>query len=570
MAREDGARTGSVRRSGVALYSAMLALMLTLSLEALDQTIVGTAMPRIIGQLHGLDRYSWAVSAYLLASTTLIPISGKLSDLLGRKRFLLAGASLFVLGSVLCGLARSIDQLIAFRAVQGAGAGIGIALVFAAVGDIVPAAERGRWMGIVNGVYAISAVSGPSLGGWLADNGPLLGSLVTADARWRWVFYINLPIGIVALAGLMVALPADRAERVPALAGWAAMRHIDVAGALLAATATLSLLLGLTWGGESAAAWGTRRVAGALVGAALLFAALLLAERRAAEPILPLGLFRRRAFAANAALSLLLNMALLGIAFYVPLFLQGVLGASAARAGATMTPFSVGIAVASSLTGLALSVSMRYRGGALLGTALMTLGLFLLTRMTPGTALVVASLYVAIAGVGMGAVFAVVGVVALNAVPPAEMGAGSAAVRYLGQVGGTIGVALVATVVNSSLAGALVRHLPRAAVRRLAADAIAITAGPQDLVNPAYRARVTRQAIASATEHLRAGPSQGRLVATRQAQHLVAQVFDALRLALAEAIHRGLVAALAFACAAMLAAALLGDVPAEGPPNDVP
>jgi len=569
----DRATRGAPRRPrGAALRGAMLALMLTVLLEALDQTIVGTAMPRIIGQLHGLDRYSWTVSAYLLASTTLIPIAGKLSDGFGRKRFLLAGTVVFLLGSLLCGLAQTIDQLIVFRALQGAGAGSGIALVFTAVGDLVPPVERGKWQGIVGSVYALSAVSGPTLGGWLADHGPLLGEFVTDAARWRWVFYINLPLGLIALAGLAAYLPADRAAHGLAPVGWAAVRRIDVAGALLTAAATLCLLLGLTWGGAGVgvAAWSTPRVIGALVGAVLLYGALLVVERRAVEPILPLELFRDRVFAAAAALSLLLNMALFGMAFYVPLFLQGVLGASATQAGVTMTPFSVGIAVASSLTGLAITALRRYQGLAFLGTALMALGLFLLTRLTPETALGVASLDVAIAGVGMGALFAVVGVVALNAPPPARMGAGAAAVRYLGQLGGTIGVALVATVVNSSLASALGRSLPRIAVRRLAADGVTVAADPQVLVNPTYRASVTRRAIAAATKHLSGGPSHARLaVATRQAQHLVAQVFDALRLALAEAIHQGLVVTLVVAGVAVLAAALLTDRPMERPSDEM-
>jgi len=570
-----GAARGDPHRvGGVALRGAMLALMLTLLLEALDQTIVGTAMPRIIGQLHGLDRYSWTVSAYLLAATTLIPLAGTLSDQCGRKRLLLAGTVVFLLGSLLCGLAQTIDQLIVFRALQGAGAGAGIALVFTAAGDLVPPIERGRWQGIVSSVYALSAVGGPTLGGWLADQGPLLGPLVTDAARWRWVFYINLPLGLVALVGLVAYLPADRPARRPAGAGWAAVRRIDGAVALLSAAATLCLLLGLTWGGAGAgaAAWGTPRVLGALIGAALLYGALLVVERRAVAPIVPLDLFRDRVFAATAALSLLLNMALLGMAVYVPLFLQGVLGASATGAGLTMTPFSVGIAVASSLTGLAITALRRYQGLALLGAALMALGLVLLTRLTPEATLGAASLDVAIAGVGMGALFAVVGVVALNAPPPAQMGAGAAAVRHLGQLGGTIGVALVATVVNSTLAGALGRSLPRVAVQRLAADGVTVTADPQVLVNPTYRASVTRRAIAAATEHVPAGPSHARLVATatRAVDHLVAQVFDALRRALAEAIQRGLVAPLVVAGVAVLAAALLTDRPmgTMGPPSD--
>ena len=554
---------------GLALRGAMLALMLTLFLEALDQTIVGTAMPRVIGQLHGLDRYSWAVSAYLLASTTLIPIAGKLSDQFGRKRFLLAGTSVFLLGSVLCGLARTIDQLIIFRAVQGAGAGSGIALVFTAVGDLVPPVERGKWQGIVTSVYALSAVSGPTLGGWLADHGPVLGPLITDAARWRWVFYINLPLGLLALAGLVAYLPADRPSRAAGLAGWAAVRRIDLAGALLAAAATLCLLLGLTWGGAGATAWGTPRVVGVLSGSALLSGALLVAERRAVDPIVPLSLFRDRMFTATALLSLLLNMALLGMAFYVPLFLQGVLGASATQAGVTMTPFSVGIAVASTATGVAITAFKRYRGLALLGASLMTLGLFLLTRLTPESALAAASLDVAVAGVGMGALFAVVGVLALNAAPPAQMGAAAAAVRYLGQMGGAVGVALVATVVNRSLATAFDRPLVRAALRRLAAEGVTVTASPHILVSPTYRANVTRRALAAATEHLPAGAAHARLeaVALRQAQYLVAQVFDVLRRALAEAILQGLVVPLVVAGVAVLTAALLTDRPMGTPPD---
>jgi MFS family permease len=395
---------------------------------------------------------------------------------------------------------------------------------------------------------------------------------VTNAARWRWVFYLNLPLGVIALAGLVAYLPADRAARGPDHAGWAVIRRIDVAGAVLSAAATLALLLGLTWGGTGAGwtAWGTPRVVGALGGATLLYGALLVAERHAVAPIMPLGLFHDRVFAATATLSLLLNMALLGMAFYVPLFLQGVLGVTATQAGVTMTPFSVGIAVASSLAGPAISALKRYQGLALLGAALMALGLFLVTRLSPTTTLGAASLAVTLTGVGMGALFAVVGVVALNAVPPAQMGASAGAVRYLGQIGGTIGVALVATVVNSTLAGTLDRHLPHTALRRLAADGVTVASNPQILANPTYRASVTRRAIMAATAHLPAGSSHARRVAaTQQAQHLVAQVFDALRLALAEAIQRGLVVPLVVAVLAVLAAAFLRDRPMGRPPDQV-
>jgi hypothetical protein len=264
-----------------------------------------------------------------------------------------------------------------------------------------------------------------------------------------------------------------------------------------------------------------------------------------------------------------MNMALFGMAFYVPLFLQGVLGASATQAGATMTPFSVGIAAASSLGGLALTALQRYRGLALLGTLLMTLGLVLLTHLTPQATLVAASAAVTTAGVGMGIIFAVMGVVALNAVPPAQMGAGAALVRYVGQIGGLLGVALVGTVVSATLAGALVRHVPRALLGRLAADGVAVTAAPQLLVNPIYRASVTRRAIFAAVGRVPPGPDQARLAATsaRQASDLVAEVFGRLRLALADALHQGQVVTVVFAVLALLAAAFLRDRFGDDPPS---
>jgi len=255
--QKDGANS---RIRGIALVSILAALMLTLLLEALDQTIVGTALPKIIGSLQGFDRYTWVVTAYLLGSTTMIPIVGKLSDQFGRKWFFVAGVILFLLGSILSGAAQTIDQLIAFRALQGVGAGMGISLVFTVVGDIFPPAERARWQGIFSGVYGFSSVVGPTIGGWLADHGPLLGNLVTDTTRWRWVFYINLPLGLIALAALLIYLPSNISARSNRYTGWAAVRRVDFLGALLASSATICLLLGVTWGGNQIYAWNSPQV----------------------------------------------------------------------------------------------------------------------------------------------------------------------------------------------------------------------------------------------------------------------------------------------------------------------
>ena len=547
-----------VRPRGALLWCAILALMLTLLLEALDQTIVGTALPRIIGQLHGLDRYTWTVSAYLLASTTLIPVVGKLSDQFGRKRFLLGGTALFLLGSVLCGSAQSIDQLIVFRALQGAGGGIGIALVFTAVGDLVPPDERGRWQGIVGAVYAVSAVSGPTLGGWLADHGPLLGALVTDASRWRWVFYINLPLGLVALVTLGIFLPVQSPAR--AAGGETVQHSIDSPGALLAAVATLCLLLGLTWSGENTYSWSRPQVIGALAAAAVLYAVLLAVEHRAREPILPLHLFRDREFAAVAALSVLTNMALFGMAFYVPLYLQEVLGSSATQSGASMTPFSVSIAVAGTLAGFAISTLKRNRTIAVLGAVVMAAGAVCLTQLTPATSLIHVSLFVSIAGLGIGALFTVVSVVSLNAVPPAEMGAGVGAVRYLGQIGGALGSAVVGTVVNTSFASESARRIPATLVRRLEDTGVHLSSMPQLLMDPAYRAAIARTPAGAATRHSPFGATSAQTLASaRQIQQMLEQLFESLRLSLAAAIQHGLTAPLLCSAGAIVAACLLKE-----------
>ena len=334
--------SGNGRRiHGVALISVLTALMLTLLLEALDQTIVGTALPKIVGYLHGFDRYTWVVTAYLLASTTMVPIVGKLSDQFGRKWFFVAGVIVFLTGSVLSGASQSMSQLIAFRALQGLGAGTGIALVFTVVGDIFPPAERARWQGIFGAVYGFSSVVGPTAGGWLTDHGPLLGHFVTNATRWRWVFYVNLPIGLVALAALLIYLPRNISVRSTRFQGMAAIKRIDFLGAALASVATICLLLGLTWGSDQTYTWGSAHVVGTLVAAAVLYIAFFFVERRAVEPILPLDLFRNQVFTSAAVLSLMTGAVLLSLAIYLPLFLQGVLRESATNSGVVITPLTV-------------------------------------------------------------------------------------------------------------------------------------------------------------------------------------------------------------------------------------
>src|SRR5258706_15456975 len=366
---------GNGRRiRGMALISVLTALMLTLLLEALDQTIVGTALPRIVADLQGFDRYTWVVTAYLLASTTMVPIVGKLSDQFGRKWFFVAGVVIFLVGSALSGASQTMDQLIAFRALQASGAGTGIALVFTVVGDIFPPAERARWQGIFSAVYGFSSVVGPTVGGWLTDHGPLLGNLVTDTTPWRWVFYINLPIGVVALAVLLIYLPANISVRSRRYTGWAAVRRIDFLGAALASAATICLLLGLTWGGDQTYDWSSAQVIGTLVAAGILYIVFFIVERFAVEPVLPLKLFRNQVFSAGSTLSLLQGMILLGLVIYLPLYLQGVLGQSATNSGEVITPLTVSLVVGAGLSGFVVAMIKRYQAVTILGAIVMTIG----------------------------------------------------------------------------------------------------------------------------------------------------------------------------------------------------
>lgn len=559
------------RLHGVALISVITALMLTLLLEALDQTVVGTALPKIIGTLQGFDRYTWAITAYILASTTMIPVVGKLSDQFGRKWFLLVGTAIFLVGSALSGAAQTMNQFIAFRALQGLGAGVGIALAFVVVADMFPPAERAKWQSLFGVVYGFASLVGPTLGGWLTDHGPLVGTLVTESTRWRWIFYLNVPIGIIALVALLIYLPVNISARSNDYTGWAAIRRIDFLGAVLSAAATICLLLGLTWGSNATYDWNSPQVIGILVVAVILFAAFLITERFAVEPILPLDLFRNQVFAVAALLSLLQLMVLVGLIVYLPLFLQGVLGVSATNAGAVITPMNVSSVIGAALAGFAITVLKRYRLITILSAIIMTVGVFLLTQMTPTTGLLTAIIFMVIAGIGLGPFFSVLTIAAQNALPPTRLGIGTSAIRYLGQLGAVLGVAIVGTVVNNSLASDIAHRIPTSVAQRLTPAGLQAATSPQVLVNPAYRATVVQTAqhfaAQSAVAHVPPGPQHNQIAATvaaqamQQAQQMLDSVFVALKLSLAFAIQHGLIAVLVFCGAIIVASFFLKDIP---------
>lgn len=559
------------RLRGFALFSVLAALMLTLLLEALDQTIVGTALPRIIGVLQGFDRYTWAVTAYTLASVTMVPIVGKLSDQFGRKWFLVAGASIFLIGSALSGASQTMNELIAFRALQGLGAGIGIALVFTVVGDLFPPAERAKWQGIFGVVYGFSNLVGPTLGGWLTDHGPLLGTLVTDETRWRWVFYINLPIGIVALVALLIYLPTNLSQRTTKHTGWAAIRRIDFLGALLVAVGTICLLLGLTWGSNSTYAWNSVQVIGILAAAGALYVLFVVTERFVSEPIMPLGLFRNQVFSAALFLSFVQLMVLVGLIVYLPLFLQGVLGISATNSGEVITPLTMSSVIGASLAGFFVATFKRYQLVTIIGAIIMTVGVFLLSRLEITTSLGTAVVYMVIAGLGLGTFFSVLALAAQNSVPRSQLGVGTAAVRFFGQLGAVLGVAIVGSVVNSTLSSDIVTRVPASTIQRLTPQGFKYATDPQVLVNSTYHNTVVQTAehfaASAAAAHVPPGPQHDQIAAAASAQAiqqvntLLTQVFDALKHSLAFAIQHGLFVVFLLGCLMVVGAIFMKDVP---------
>lgn len=512
---------------GFALFSVLGALFLTLLLEALDQTVVSTALPRIIGTLQGFDRYTWSVTGYSLASIVAIPIVGKLSDQFGRKWFLLAGTLIFLIGSVLSGAAQDMNQFIIFRAIQGFGAGVGIALAFTVIADLFSLKDRVKWQSLFGVVYGFSNLVGPTVGGLLTDHGPLLGDVVTDTTRWRWVFYINLPVGLLALAGLFFYLPANFSTRANHHSGWAAFRRIDFTGAILVSAATVCLLLGLTWGSNQTYAWNSGEVLGTLIAAGVLYLLFILAERFAVEPILPLDLFLNRGFTLAALLSLLQFMALIGLILYLPLYLQGVLGQSATSAGEVITPLTLSSVVGAMVGGILITKIKRFKLIVIIGAVLTAGGTFLISQMNASTGIFEAIVYMTLAGLGIGPFFSILTLVAQNAVPRSQLGVGTAAVRFFSQLGGVLGVAVVGTVVNNTLSSDLATRIPASAAHQLPPQILAMATNPQALVNPAYHASVIQAAAGLNPQ------------AAQQTQDLLTQVFEALKLSLVTAIQQG-------------------------------
>ena len=419
-------------------------VMAGMLLFALDQGIVGTALPRIVSELGGLDRLSWVVTAYLLTSTASTPLWGKVSDLYGRRLIFQVAIVIFLAGSALSGLSQDMGQLIAFRALQGVGGGGLFAIALSIIGDVIPPRERGRYQGWFGAVFGVSSVAGPLLGGWLTD-GP----------GWRWIFYINLPVGLAALVVTSMALKLPVVRR----------RHrIDYLGAAAIAGAVTCLLLYLDWRGVDHG-WTEAGALALLGGSLLLAAAFLLIERRAVEPIIPMRLFRNQVFSVGNAFAFLAGVAMFGTIIFLPVYLQAVKGMSPTQSGLALLPAILGIFSTSITSGQLISRTGRYKLYPVVGAAVMAVGLLALSRLGVDTPFWQVAVYEYLFGAGLGFTMQTIVTAVQNSVEHRDMGAATGSVTFFRQMGGSVGAAVFGAVLSSRLAHYLAEELARAGVR---------------------------------------------------------------------------------------------------------
>jgi len=421
----------------------LIAILLAMFLSALDQTIVGTALPTIVTQLHGNDYYAWVVTIYLLTATISGPIYGKLSDLFGRRPMVMIGVSLFLVGSALSGLSQEMWQLVAARGLQGLGAGAIFPIALAVIGDLFTPAERGKYQGLFGAVFGISALIGPALGGFLTDN-----------VGWHWVFFVNLPIGVVALFIIWRLLPPIKhPERA---------RSIDYLGSVVFTAALVPILLGLT--NKQTMEWTNPQVGGLILVGLVLSAVFVWVESRASEPILPLSLFRNRSITVSLIAVFLAGFGFFGAIIFVPRWFQVVLGSSATESGYQILPLLAGLIVSSVVSGQVISRTGRYRWIIVISMAFLSVGLLLMTQLNGETSLPQMWFWMVIAGIGIGPTLAAFTIVVQNSAPFAQLGAATGALTFFRQVGGTVGLAIGSTLFGSALATEIPQQMAKAGV----------------------------------------------------------------------------------------------------------
>ncbi|MGC2192845.1 MAG: MDR family MFS transporter [Candidatus Dormiibacterota bacterium] len=428
----------------------VIAVMLGLFLSALDQTVVGTALPTIVTDLGGNNLYVWVVTSYLLTSTITVPVYGKLSDLYGRKLLLIIGIGLFLIGSALSGLSQNMGELIFFRGLQGLGAGALFPIALAVIGDLFTPRERGKYQGFFGAVFGLAFLVGPFLGGWITDN-----------ISWHWVFYVNLPIGLIALAVIIFNLPNHKRE--------GANPSIDYWGALVFTAAVVPILIGLTEKGltnpaGTAYSWFAPQVGGLILLGAVLAVAFLYIETRVKEPIIPLDLFRNRTYAASQAAMFLMSFAFFIAVIFMPRYYQAVRGISATASGYMLWPLLVGLMGTSIGAGLVIARTGKYKLLMVSAMATMMVGIFFMTQLTATTGNYPLWIWLFVLGVGIGPAMSGYTLVVQNAVPVARLGVATSTLTFIRQIGGTIGLAIAGTSLSSTLASQLPKDLAKAKV----------------------------------------------------------------------------------------------------------